>query len=336
MVQGSRSFGLRALLGGACFCLLTGVVLAQQAPVAAMFASDQKQHAKLAASFVTVDVPATRAAAFPLRVYLSAGDLERAFDRSEFRPDGAIVPTNTDLLITAAEPATQRILVDRVRRQPEVWRDLEDQIGTRRAQPRAAAGEAGLLRVGIDAFVMQLPRRAANAQAIGAFPKNVCLIATDYAAGGAIDHRELFAQDRVRKGIAACLTALDAAGVHSVVLPLVGASSGGSQQYDPAYEGQRVLKECRLINSAAGIALGVHDFAAGRRNLREVGIVQWDKEIADMFTPPEGSARLTQAAENAYRTYAGQVTQAVRKGLAGNKTVPGDASGNCSAIFSAQ
>src|SRR5688572_31122343 len=85
-----------AFIAGICFCFAAGVALAQQGPVAAMFASDQKQDAALASSFQALDVPATKAAAFPLRVYLSAGDLERAFDRSEFRPDAAIVPTRSE------------------------------------------------------------------------------------------------------------------------------------------------------------------------------------------------------------------------------------------------
>src|SRR4051794_37420061 len=98
--------------------MLAGRVLAQQGPVAAMFSDDERRDASLAASFMPADVPATNAAGFPLRVYLSAGDLERAFDQREFRPDAAIVPTNTDLLITAPAPATQRALITRVQKQP--------------------------------------------------------------------------------------------------------------------------------------------------------------------------------------------------------------------------
>ena len=320
---------LSAFIAGICFCLAATLVLAQQGPVAAMFASDQKRDAALASSFQTLDVPATKTAGFPLRVYLSAGDLERAFDRSEFRPDAAIVPTNTDLLIAASEPSTQRVLVDRVRKQPEALRGLEDQIAARRKQPPAAAGkESGLLRIGIDTLV-------ANLSGEGAFPRTVCLVATDYAKGGALDHRALFAQDRVRKGIAACLAALDAAGAQSVVLPLLGAASSEKQTNDPLYEGQRVLQECRLINSAAGVALGLHDFAPGRRSLREIGIVQWEREVVSMFTPPGGRG-FTANAQKAYRAYAEQVNQAVRKGLAGNKTTASDVDGSCNAIFNVQ
>src|SRR5262245_9145066 len=176
---------------------------AQTPPVAAMFTDDQKRDASLAESFLTVDLPAAKAAAFPAHVYLSAGDLERAFDRAEFRPDGAIVPTNTDLVTSAPAPATQRVLIDRVQKQPDVMRDLDDQIAARRKQPPASGGEAGLMRIGIDTFVAKLAP-GGGAPAAGAFPKTACLIATDFAKGGAIDRRELFTQDRLRKGVAAC------------------------------------------------------------------------------------------------------------------------------------
>jgi hypothetical protein len=334
MVQKIRCIrGPYALLLG-IFCWLPAeVAIAQQGPVAVMFGSDQKRDAALALSFLPVDVPPTKTAGFPLRVYLSAGDLERALDNAQFRPDAAIFPTNTDLLISAPAPATQRTLVDRVRKQPDVLRDLEDQIAIRQKQsPPSSGSEAGLLRIGVDTFVAQLPRGASSKPGVGAFPKIVCLIATDYAKGGAVDSRELFGQDRVRKGIAGCLAALDAAGVQSVVLPLMGAASSGTQTNDALFEGQGVLKECRLINSTAGIALGIHDFAPTRRSLREIGIVQWDREIVGMFNMPKSSS----LARNAYRKYAEQIRQAVRKGLAGDKTTASDVDGSCNAIFNVQ
>ena len=302
-------------------------------PIAAMFAADQKRDAARATSFEAADLPASKAAAVPARVYLSAGDLERAFDRNEFRPDAAIIPTNTDLLITATAPATQRVLLERVRRQPAVMRDLEDQVAVRRKETAAApGGEPGLLQIGLGTFVAQLPRGAGSGRSAGAFPKSVCLIATDYAKGGAIDRRELFAQDRLRKGIEACLTALDAGGAQSLVVPLVGAASSGTQSNDAMFEGQRVLMECRLLNAAAGIALGIHDFNATRRSVREIGLVQWDQEIDRMFKVPAGS-RAAQPAQAAYRTYAEQVGGAFRRGLAGEKTTSTDISGSCNAIL---
>lgn len=299
-----------------------------------MFRDDQQRGQSTGLSFATMEMAPTTAANFPAQIYLTAGDLERAFDRSQFRPDGAIVPTNTELAITAAAPATQRVLIDRVRRNSDVLRDLQDQIEARRKQSKSAPGQAGLLEIGVDTFTVQLPRNAGSKQG-GAFPRAVCLIATDFPKGGAIDRRELFAQDRVRKGVAACLESLDASGVQSVALPLMGAASSGTQAKDPRYEGQSVLKECRLLNSVAGIALGIHDFAPGRRRIREIGIVQWDQEIREMFSLPQGT-RLSQTAQNTYRVYAEQITSAFRRGLAGEKTTSSDIDGSCTAILNAQ
>jgi hypothetical protein len=185
----------------------------------------------------------------------------------------------------------------------------------------------------VDTFTALLPRNPGSKQS-GAFPRAVCLIATDFPKGGAIDRRELFGQDRVRKGVAACLDSLDASGVQSIVLPLMGAASSGRQAKDPRYEGQSILKECRLLNSVAGIALGIHDFAPGRRRLREIGIVQWEQEIREMFTL-QGS-RLSQTAQNTYRIYAEQIASAFRRGLAGEKTTSSDIDGSCTAILNPQ
>lgn len=199
--------------------------------------------------------------------------------------------------------------------------DLQDQIAARRKQ----SSGADVLQVGVDSFFAQLPRSGSSA---GAFPRMACLIATDFATGGAVDRRDLFAQDRVRQGVAGCLAALDAAGAGSVVMPLLGAASAKSQSKDAMFEGQRLLKECRHLNSVAGIALGIHDFAPARKSLREIGIVQWDQEITEMF----GSSRVAQAA---YRLYAEQIKAALNKGMAGEKTTPADVDGNCTATFAA-
>ena len=316
--------------------MAAGVAIAQQGPVAAMYKDDEKREQTLAASFLLVELPPTKSATAPLQVYLTAGDLERAFDRSEFRPDAAIVPTNTELSITAPSPPTQRVLIQRVQKHPDVMRDLEAQVAAHRKQASAAsAKEPGLLRIGVDPFVAHLPRRAGTQPSDRSFPRMVCLIATEFAKGGAIDRRELLTQERMRKGIAGCLTALDAAGARSVIMPLMGAASSFTQSKDAMYEGQRLLKECRLLNSVAGIALGYHDFAPTRRNIREIGMVQWDQEVIGMFSVPSGS-RAAESAQRAYRTYAEQIKVALRKGLAGEETTPGDIDGNCSTTFNAR
>jgi hypothetical protein len=292
---------------------------AQQSPVRAMYDEDQKRSRSLAASFATTELAAVSGSS-SLRVYLGAGDLERAFDRQEFRPDAAIVPTNTALAFTAANPATQRVLIDRLRSQAAALREFEAQAAARRAK--------GPMQVGVDAFVADLSRSASG----GRFPRLVCMIATDFAQGGGVDRRELLTQDRVRQGTAACLSALDAAGAATVMMPLMGASSSETQSKDPMFEGQRLLQECRQINSVAGLSLGIHDFAAKRRNIREIGLLQWDREIAEMFELPKAS----RAGQASYQTYAEQVMVAWRKGLAGEKMTPGDAGGNCGATLSAQ
>jgi len=295
-----------------------------------MFAEDQKRASSLASSFLAAELPSTTTATQPAHVYLSAGDLERAFDRSEFRPDAAVVPTNTDLAIDAPSPATQQVLIARVKKQADVLRALQDQIAARRKQPSAAPKEPGVLRIGVDSFVARLSS-GADAQS-RTFPQSVCLVATDFAHGGALDRRGLFSQDRVREGIADCLSALDAGGAQSLVLPLMGAASSRTQTNDAMYEGQRTLKECRLINSTAGIALGIHDFAVSRHNLREIGVVQWDQEITGMFEVPAGS-RAAASAQAAYQMFAEQIRQTFRKGLAGEKTVSSDVKGLCNAIL---
>jgi len=328
MAQRNRNTRTFILLIVSVISLPLGQALAQQGPVAFMFGDDQKRGEEIALSFATTEMAPTATAAFPSKIYLTGGDLERAFDTPRFRADAAIVPTNTDLDITASSPATQRVLNDRVRKQSAVMRDLQEQIAAHRKQSPAA------LNIGLDSFVVQLPRQGSK-QASGAFPKMVCLIPTDFAKGGAIDRRELFAQDRVRKGITACLSALDAAGAKSLVLPLMGAASAGTVTKDAAFEGQRVLKECRFLNSVAGIGLGIHDFAPSRRSIREIGIIQYDQELDEMFSLPRGT-RLAQTAQNAYRVYADQVKLALNKGLAGEKTTSSDVDGSCTAIFNAQ
>jgi hypothetical protein len=333
MPPASRPPRAIAIVTGICVAVLSAIAFAQQGPVAAMFADDQKRDTSLAASFASFDQPATPAAAFPLKVYLSAGDLERAFDRAEFRPDAAIVPTNTELLLAAAAPATQRVLIQRVEKQSEVMRDLDEQLAARRKPSTgASSGDPGPLHIGTDSMVVQLPRGASEGQGQRTFPKTVCLVATDFAKGGAVDRRQLFAQDRVRKGIAACLEALDAAGAHSVVMPQMGAASSNVQANDPRFEGQRVLRECRLVNSTAGIALGIHDFAPRRRSLREIGLIQWDQEINGMFKVAPGS-RTERSAQVAYGSYAEQIKQAFQSGLAGQKTTSSDLGGSCGAIL---
>jgi len=322
------------LLLGALLVARPELIAAPRGPVAAMYADDQTRGKAIPQGFAAVSLPASADAPSAAQIYLTTGDLQRAFDNARFRPGAAIIPTNTELQLTAKAPATQQVLVDRVRKQADVMRALQQQVDARRARSSGAAGQAGALEVGVDTFVVKLSGGGSR-PAAGAYPPTVCLLATDFAQGGAIDRRELFAQDRFRKGIATCLGALESAGVESLVVPLVGAASSGVQKSDPQYEGQRVLMECRMINAVAGIALGIHDFSPSRRNLREIGIIQWERDILDMFGATRG-APLSNAAQSAFQAYMGQIKLALRNGLAGQKTTASDISGSCGTIFNAQ
>src|SRR3954447_1931055 len=134
----------RAFLPG-MLLLSVGSAIAQQGPVAAMYADDQQRGKAVAVGFATGSIPA--AGSVPSgQIYLTTGDLQRAFDTARFRPAAAIVPTNTELQIAAKSPATQQVLIDRVRLEPDVMRALQDQIDSRH----------GVLDVGVGTFMARL------------------------------------------------------------------------------------------------------------------------------------------------------------------------------------
>jgi hypothetical protein len=85
---------------------LTATTAQERRPVAALHAAEQQRERALAASFTTIDVMAVNSVRSPLQVSLTAGDLERAFDTPAFRPDAAIIPTNTELVLASENPTT--------------------------------------------------------------------------------------------------------------------------------------------------------------------------------------------------------------------------------------
>ena len=76
-------------------------------------------------------------------------------------------------------------------------------------------------------------------------------------------------------------------------------------------------------------------FAPNRKNLREVGVIQWEQEILPMFGAGQG-AEMSRAGQAAYRTYTDQIKQALRHGLAGQHTTSTDVSGGCTGILNAR
>ena len=117
MVHHLRHSRSRLVLLAVAVMAAVPVVLAQRDSVATMFRDDLKRGDAMALSFLPIELPSAGAAP-ALHVYLSAGDIERAFDADLFRPDAAIIPTNTGLVINAASPTSQRVLVARVAKSP--------------------------------------------------------------------------------------------------------------------------------------------------------------------------------------------------------------------------
>jgi hypothetical protein len=69
--------------------------------------------------------------------------------------------------------------------------------------------------------------------------------------------------------------------------------------------------------------------------VREIGLVQWERELDLMFKVPPDS-RAAPSAQAAYRLYAAQVRDAFRRGLAGEKTTVAHVKGSCNAILDMQ
>ena len=104
-------------------------------------------------------------------MYLLAGNIERSFDETDLRPDGAILPTNNKLKFAARFPTTQRALVDRVKLYQPAWHALTD----------ASKGLAGKIEMATQPVVVELkpPPKTPSLDA-APFPPWVCLLATDF------------------------------------------------------------------------------------------------------------------------------------------------------------
>ena len=95
------------LLLGALLFVRPSLIAATQGPVAAMYADDQARGNAIPQGFAAASLPASGNAPATAQIYLTTGDLQRAFDEARFRPGAAIVPTNTELQLTARAPAEQ-------------------------------------------------------------------------------------------------------------------------------------------------------------------------------------------------------------------------------------
>ena len=109
---------------------------------------------------------------------------------------------------------------------------------------------------------------------------------------------------------------LDDRGVRSVVLPLVGAASNYTTAGVLNGKEQQLLR-CRLINSIAGIALGIKAFVLKSKSIQEIGIVQWDQDLFKLFFNP-GSG---EAKSREYPLLSENVLNTMKRGLDGRATM---------------
>ena len=191
-----------AFIVGMSVAALTGVTMAQQGPVAAMFADDQKRNASLAQSFTTAELPATSGASVPLQRVpqrrRSRAGLRRIRIPSR-RDDCPHQHRPADRGTGAGDPArADRSRSETAGRHAEPGRPGRSAPATGVSTNRRRAGPPSHRH----RFVRGAPGAGRRCPA-GAFPKAACLVATDFANGGAVDRRELFLQDRMRQGISA-------------------------------------------------------------------------------------------------------------------------------------
>lgn len=291
-------------------------------PVKAAFIDGQNKAQFLARSFVEESLQQPPGTMQPLKIYWTAGIIEPFFDDPLFRADGAIMPTNTALNLSATYPGTQQILIKRVENGGE-FNNLYNQVKSHRYKINPqASNDTPVLTLGTDIFTAKLAPspKVTDAQS-KKFPSFVCLIATDTVDGKGYQLRDFLEQERLREGIRACLDDLDRKKVRSVVMPLIGAASyataAPNQNLDRR---QRELLRCRLVNSISGIALGISDFAPSRRSILEIGVVQWDRDIERMFRPPQGTTdvREKKLLEVEYTKYATRVKDVIARKLNGD------------------
>jgi len=256
------------------------------------------------------------------------GDVAEAFDSGARQVDAAIMPTNNKLEMLAAYPTTQAALVKRVSSHGIALGSL-----VQSAKARALDG----MIMAIDTFPVELwPKSAPTTP--HEFPHYACFIATDEPDSGSINMRDLFYQRLIAKGIEGCLSWLDEKGAKSVVMPLIGSASGGTSAVQLKDPKQRYLLQCRLINSISGIGLGVNGFLKSRKSIREIGIVQWKRDMEKQFPPVPATSMggpIVDRWANAIAQYGDLARTTLTKALSGKPVKAGDLpkEDGCNSIF---
>ncbi len=260
-----------------------------------------------------------------LDVYLFPSDVELALDKREFRPDAMIMPTNDELLFEAEFPGTQKLLVGKLKRDSTTFERVV-------SEAKSYMKDRKKLIIATDAYYIQLkPNGAAPGTVNQPFPSFVCLIATDEKEGGsiAVKFTPLLTQFKVKEGIQKCLAWLDAQGVKSVVMPLIGSRGGTRKGGSLTEENERKWMQCRHLNSIAGIGLGISDFLPKLNHIQEIGVVQYTGDLKTMFpllytashTGTSGELRRG-AGTKAYNEYAAYASKTFQKALVGTAAPP--------------
>lgn len=295
-----------------------------ETPLRAAYDFARDNHRDLQFSF-RIDLVKTAPKQDDLPVYFLAGRLEDLFDNPQHRPDAVILPTNAGLDLSKAFPTTQkRVLAPRLEVSPPDFNRVQ-------AEMRACVSERKSKRLELATDFCGIHLQSDPSGPLK-MPALACLIATDEPGGGsgAMEQRDLYTQARVAQGIEKCLRWLDEQKARSVVLPQIGAASGWTGESHIPGLGKRNLLQCRLLNSIAGIGLGIAKGAANLTSLREIALVQYDDDFRKQLEDVPAEQR-----DKAYRIYANQAETAWVRALRGEgvEAKDLDIDQNCNVLF---
>jgi len=113
-----------------------------------------------------------------------------------------------------------------------------------------------------------------------------------------------------------CLLDLDSRGAKSIAMPLIGAASAwtvGRPGSDADFE----FRQCRMINSIAGVGLGLYQFLPNRKSIEEVGIVQWTVDLERQY--PRGTE---ESGKESVAEYGSRVVATLDSAIKGKMAVP--------------
>jgi hypothetical protein len=303
---------------------LATAISASAGPIKALYLEQRDQEKRWIRLYADQPVAPPASASAPAqrvqtRVYLYVGSIEQSFDQGEKQADAVILPTNDQLKLEGRYPETQRVLMTRVFADYKLKEAVGTELREKRKHRLSMANEPVVLELWSSAVPAKTP----------SFPRYVCLIATDESTSGSGAYREFFSQRLIAEGIRDCLLNLDSKGVKSVVLPLIGSASAWTEG-KPGSKQDRAFRQCRMINSIAGIGLGLYQFLPNRKAIEEIGVVQWTTDLERQYQP--GTDMTTQAS---IAEYGSRAIETLKTTVNGQMAVPtkGGPEDDCHAIY---